>query len=282
MSGWPSIGRHWPGRPLPGRGYPRRVFAYRRHDVDGSVWHVRESLTTVPADAPTVVYVPGLGSGSYLLGHGARLAARAKVWIVDLPGFGRSRAARRPRRVGDWADLLAAWHHAVVGEPAGYIGSSFGSQVVADCAARHPETTSRLLLVAPTFDAAARRLGPQLWRWALTTAREPLGLGPKLLVSYLQSGPATPLRGFLTALSEPSEDAVARVSVPVLVVRGEHDRIVSPSWAHTLAARAPTGSAALVPGVSHTVDYSAPDALADLSIPFLCRQEALGWHGEAR
>lgn len=271
MISWAPIGRHWPGRGLPGSRMPRRAFAYRRHDVDGTVWHVRESLGVLPVGAPTVVLVPGLGSGSYLLRHGAQLATAAKVWIVDLPGFGRSRAPRKPQSVTEWAELLSGWHRTVLGRaPAGYAGSSFGCQVVAALASRHPEVVARMVLVGPTFDASARHLLPQLGRWALTTAREPMDLGSKLLVSYLQSGAGTPMRAFLTALHDPIEERLDGLGVPTLLVHGEYDRIVPSPWVAELARRLRSARVSLVPSVSHTVDYAAADELADLTVPFFC------------
>jgi pimeloyl-ACP methyl ester carboxylesterase len=224
-----------------------------------------------------VVLVPGLGSGSYLLAHGARLAAAAKVWIVDLPNFGRSRAPRRPATIPEWAGRLAQWHDAVVRVPAMYVGSSFGCQVVSALAAGRPDVVDRVVLVGPTFDAAARRLLPQLARWAVTTARERPSLGPKLLVSYLQSGPLTPMRAFFAALPDPTEERLRQVSAPVLIVRGEHDRIVPAEWAARLAATAPRARLAVVSGVSHAVDYAAPDELADLTLPFLTQPPTDGW-----
>jgi pimeloyl-ACP methyl ester carboxylesterase len=260
---------------LPGSRLPRRAFAFREQWVDDAHWHVRESLGELPPTAPHIVLVPGLGSGSYLLEHGAALAGQARVWIPDLPGFGRSRARRRINTVPGWADALARWHRAVLPGPAGYVGSSFGAQVVACLAARHPDLVRRAVLVGPTFDAAARRVVPQLARWLPTSAREPAGLGSKLLVSYLQSGVGTPLRGFRAGLRHPTERDVAEIRVPLLLVRGENDRIVPAAWVAELTERAPDGRAVLVPGVAHTVDYSAAEALAELTLPFFCADESI-------
>lgn len=273
LPSWGPIGRRWPGRRLPGKRLARRAFAYREIDIDGVQWHVRESLGELPAYAPTVVLIPGLGSGSYLFEHGARLARGAKVWIVDLPGFGRSRAPRQPQSIDEWAALLARWHEVVIGEPAGYVGSSFGCNVLAALAERYPSAVARMVLVGATFDASARALVPQLARWVITTARESPGLGPRLLVSYLQSGPGTPGRAFFIALHDPIEKRLAGLPVRTIFVRGERDRIVPAPWVARLAASMPHAEAIMIPGVSHTVDFAAPEALADVTVPFFTQAE---------
>jgi pimeloyl-ACP methyl ester carboxylesterase len=106
-------------------------------------------------------------------------------------------------------------------------------------------------------------------RWARTSVREPLGLSRKLAISYLQSGPGTPLRGFLAGLAHPTEHDVARIRVPLLLVRGEYDWICGPDWVSRLAAEATDVRMVVMPGAAHTVDYSAPAALAEITGPFL-------------
>jgi pimeloyl-ACP methyl ester carboxylesterase len=126
------------------------------------------------------------------------------------------------------------------------------------------------VLIGPTFDARARRVGTQLARWAPTSLREPPGLSSKLLVSYLQSGVGTPMRGFFAGLHHPIEDDVAAIAVPLLLVRGQHDRIAPAAWLAQLATCARDARSVVMPGGAHTVDYSAAAALAEVTVPFLC------------
>jgi pimeloyl-ACP methyl ester carboxylesterase len=244
-------------------------FECREHWVDGTRWFVRESLSEPSPDDPAVVLIAGLGEGTYLMPHARRLAERRRVVVPDLPGFGRSRAPARLRTVTEFADSLAAFLAARLPGPVDLVASSVGCQVVAALGARHPHLTRRLVLTGPTFDEQARSLPRILARWLATMWREPPQLGPMLVRSYVRSGVRTPVLTFRAALRDPIEHHMPRLAAPVLVVRGERDRIVPAEWAHRLAALAPHGQTAQIAGAAHTVDFAAPEELAHLTLRFL-------------
>src|SRR5436190_3003128 len=213
--------------------------------------------------------IAGLGEGSYLLPHGRRLAPHVYVLVPDMPGFGRSRATVRPQSVDAFAIELIAWLRKCVGQPVSLVGSSFGCQVAVAAAQRCPALVTRLVLNGPTFDATARNVSGQLRRWVATMWREPPMLGPLLLQSYVRSGIRAPLTGFRAGLEDRIEDRLADVQHPVLIVRGEHDRIAPAAWVDDLCSRLDTCASAVIPGAAHTVDYAAADKLADITLPFL-------------
>ncbi len=104
-----------------------------------------------------LVLVHGLGvSGRYLLPALTELARSTRVYVPDLPGFGRSARPTRPLDVPELSDWLGAWMRAVGLSRAVLMGHSFGCQVVVDFALRHPELVERLVLAAPTVDPRAR------------------------------------------------------------------------------------------------------------------------------
>ncbi len=79
--------------------------------VDGLEMHAKVSVAPdPPADAPTVVIVHGLGlSHRYLMPTAERLAPLARVFVPDLPGFGKSDKPERVLDVTELGDVLAAW-----------------------------------------------------------------------------------------------------------------------------------------------------------------------------
>jgi glycerol-3-phosphate dehydrogenase len=99
---------------------------------------------------PAMILVHGLG-GSCVnwLAVGSRLAERARVLALDLPGFGRTPPAGRAAGL---LDHQACVHHVLATLAAGpviLVGNSMGGLVAMLEAARHPEGVAGLVLVAP-------------------------------------------------------------------------------------------------------------------------------------
>jgi pimeloyl-ACP methyl ester carboxylesterase len=74
---------------------------------------------------------------------------------------------------------------------------------------------------------------------------------------------------FSYAVADRVEEKLRDVHAPTLVVRGERDPIAPQRWVDEFTARLPRGRMAVVPGAAHTVNYMAPNALADLVREFL-------------
>lgn len=55
----------------------------------------------------------------------------------------------------------------------------------------------------------------------------------------------------------------------MLVVRGSLDPICNEAWAEEVARLAPRGRLVLIPGVAHTLCYTAPMDLAGVCRPFI-------------
>lgn len=82
------------------------------------------------------------------------------------------------------------------------------------------------------------------------------------------------IRTLRAALADPFLDNLGRVVVPTLVIRGQWDRVAPQRWAEEAGGRLRSARVVVVPGVAHTVVYSAPSELAGLVAEF-----AGGGHG---
>jgi pimeloyl-ACP methyl ester carboxylesterase len=198
-----------------------------------------------------------------------RLGASHPTYVPDLPGFGRSSRPAHALRVPEQADVLAAWMRAGGPRRAALLGNSMGCQVLVDLAVRHPEHVDRLLLVSPTMDPDAGGLLGTAMRAALDALREPASLLPIIAVDYLTAGPLRFLRTFRDALLDPMEEKLRRVGVPVLAVSGGLDPIAPPRWAERVCRLAPAGRLVVLPRAAHAINYSHPDELARVVLPFL-------------
>ena len=188
------------------------------------------------AGDPVFVLIHGIGMGrSVFADLVAHLDDGAEVIAIDLPGYGEAPEPPRILTVERTADLVAAYVRSEVGDPVVVVGHSMGAQVALEVAARHPELVSRLVLIGPTVDPAARTARKQIARLLHDIAVE----SPKVIAigarEYVRAGPH--LRGkFRAMLANRPEAVLSRVEAPTLVLRGEDDVVVSREWCRRIAA----------------------------------------------
>ncbi len=130
-------------------------------DLGGPVHHVDFGG---PEHGPRIVLVHGLGGSHLNWALAARgLAERARVWALDLPGFGRSEPGTRSAAIRANVAALERFVREVVGAPAILVGNSMGGMISIQLAARAPDAISGLVLVDPALPMARPlRLDPMV------------------------------------------------------------------------------------------------------------------------
>jgi pimeloyl-ACP methyl ester carboxylesterase len=188
----------------------------------------------------------------------------AAASAVELPGIGASSTHDLPRTVAAMADVLAAWLHTTGRAPTTLVGNSMGTQIVTDCAIRHPELVDRLVLVGPTVDRDGRNLPEQAAKLLLDATRE----RPSLVATVATDALLTSRRAVWTyvaaALRHRLEQRIGLPQVPILIVRGERDPMVPRDWCERLVARSQRGRLVEVAGAAHGTHHGRPEAVADL------------------
>ena len=231
--------------------------------------HARVSRFPDPAKPP-VVLVHGLGvSSRYLVPTAVRLADDYRMFVPDLPGFGRSERPRHILDVSGLADALESWMDAAGLPNAALLGNSLGCQVIVDLAVRRPERVERAVLVGPTMDAHARSATVQVGRLILDSIREPPTTTLLVFFDHLTCGPVRLLRTFGAGLRDRVEDKLPRMRCPTLVVRGTHDPIAPRPWVEEVARRLPHGRLIELVGAPHAANCSTPLELVRVVRPFL-------------
>ena len=230
---------------------------------------VRSSQVFVTAtgrlDAPPIVLVHGIGSSSaYFTRLVLELARRWRVVAIDLPGFGRSPTGPRILTVREHAEVLARFLREQDLTGVVLLGHSLGAQVVAELLSTEPGDVRCAVLLAPTTDDAARNRFSQARRLAWDTLGEPLNLKFVQLFAAAACGARVWWRTSRFMLDEHIEDALEQVRVPVLLVRGERDRLASAAWPRRLSAACRGSAVAEVPGAGHVVHWSHPAEVARL------------------
>lgn len=242
---------------------PKRVqFAKRWDTVRG--WRMFSRNCVGDPNAPAVVLVHGLSmSGLYMLPTARRLAQDFRVYIPDLPGYGRSQKPPDSLNIVELADILAAWMDALEIGPAVMVGNSLGCNFIAALNDRAPSRITHAVLVGPYPDPTSRTYARTIKRGFLQLFFEPPDFLPVALMDYIAHGFKRTFQTLDHAFDDTFEDRLTRMQVPALVVRGQRDRITSAAWAEASARVLPQGRFVTIPGGGHVVNYDSAGKLVE-------------------
>lgn len=256
--------------------------------TDGARIHYR--VQGEKTAAPAVVFLNGfLQTALYWTLHARRLQHSRVVLTYDARGQGESgTGAEAPTWETHVSDLRALLERAGI-ERAVLVGLSMGACTAAAFAAAHPSKTAGCVLCS-IGSGFARTGRPERWRGMLEAGgleglasglmEDVFGSGFRRLAprqrkwfveGIVQRNRAEAVGEQLRALEDywPVTDHALRLrTVPVRVVRGENDRLVTPGEAVALAAAAGTG-VTTVPGAGHSFPAENPDGFASVLDPFL-------------
>ncbi len=189
---------------------------------------------------PDLVLLHGWGmNGAVWHGIVPALAARYRVHLVDLPGFGNSPLAGEVEYSLPW---LAEQVAAILPERCHLLGWSLGGLVASQLALNHPERLHSLITVAssPCFMAQGE--------WP--------GIAPKVLT------------GFNQMLVGDFKQTIERF-LAIQAMGSEHARDDIRQLRHWLAERPAPQLAALEAGLGLLADVDLRDELAQLNLPCL-------------
>jgi pimeloyl-ACP methyl ester carboxylesterase len=258
--GWTHAGKH--------RVYVRVPTALKERSLNGGPSSNGNGASPELETTP-IVLVHGLSSSRALKPVIRALGKQRPVFAPDLPGFGMSDQPVRPLGVSGLADALRRWLLDNGLAPAVVIGFSFGCQIAADLAARHPELVERLALVGPTFDPEARTPSRLAMRWARNAHRASPRLAPAVVHDVIDAGPWRSVRTLQRALEDPFEEKLGDIEAPTLVIRPENDHLAPESWTKRVARLIPDAELVVLPKAAHTIGPRAAPRLAALLGPFL-------------
>ncbi|MGL4553204.1 MAG: alpha/beta fold hydrolase [Gemmataceae bacterium] len=218
---------------------------------------------------PPFVYLhSSLGESVRWLPFHDAWAKRFAVYAPLHPGFGTSGGFDGMRNIDDMAFALVELFDALGIEQAVVGGVSLGGWIAAEFAARWPERVGRLWLSgAPGLWVPEQPL-PDLFRYLTQPAmmREMLFHDPRgpMATMIVQDDPDDERRMFgyqaMTVLARmvwerPYSPKLAarlhRVKCPVLLLWGEHDRLVPPAYGREYAKHLPQARWETLPGCGH-------------------------------
>jgi 2-hydroxy-6-oxonona-2,4-dienedioate hydrolase len=242
----------------------RRVWT----DTAAGTMHARVGGDRGPG--PPVVLVHGMIiSSRYMVPTAVELAPLCPVYAVDLPGYGDSVKPDGILSLTELADALAGWMDAMQFPAAHLVANSFGCQVLAEFALHHVERVDRLVFQGPTVDPSARSMRQQLARLLRNSSSEAPGLGWITIIDYVKAGLRRIRATIRMAIEDRIEAKLPRIAAPTLVVRGGKDPLVPQAWAEEVVRLLPRGELRVLPGLGHTINYTAPKEFVATMRPFL-------------
>jgi pimeloyl-ACP methyl ester carboxylesterase len=238
--------------------------------VDGLPVHMKVATGYAPPGRPPLVLVHGLGlSHRYMMPVAECLAPAFDTYVPDLPGFGDSAHPPRLLDMPGLAEALFGWMNAVGLGRVSLLGNPQACQIIADLAMRHPDRVERCVLQGATTPPDERGWLRQFIRWRQNNCYNPPDLGPPTWSDYRRAGYLRVLRTFRLGLFDRIEDKLPHITAPTLIVRGQYDPICRDAWAVDMSRLLPDGSLVLIPGVAHTLVFTAPEQLAMVTRQFL-------------
>lgn len=221
-----------------------------------------------PAIGPQFVLVHGIGVASrYYVPLARILAESAGVHVMELPGFGGAPNPESPLSVQDLAAVVNDYVRSAELDQPVLVGHSMGGQVVVEAASQGPGLFPVVVAMGCVVDPRARTALQQGLRLLQDCLRETLSANWTVLCEYARTGPRWYLRTLPSMLGYRTEETVAQLSTPLLVLRGARDPIAGHEWAEQLRRLAPTGRLVEVPAAAHVVMYTHPQQVAAHILP---------------
>ncbi|WP_396643170.1 alpha/beta fold hydrolase [Microbacterium sp.] len=246
-------------------------------DIDGGRFRAYSSIAPrtggshFDADLP-VVLIHGIGmSQRYFVRLHDEFARTRDVHSIDLPGFGRFGRPREPFEQERMARALAEVLVQLNVPRAVLVGHSMGAQWVVELARQRPDLAAGVVLIGPVADDEHRTLRAQSVALALDTLGELPLVNSIVFADYIRCGMPWYLTQLRHMMAYPTEERVAELSAPVLVLRGGNDPVAGLEWCRRLRDRARDGSLVNVPGHRHVVQFAGARAVASAIDAFLAQ-----------
>jgi len=230
------------------------------------------------------VYYQKLGEGKdFIMLHGWKqdvstfhkvaeeLKKHFTLWLIDLPGFGRSENPKKDFRVSDYADIVAEFIKFNKIEKPVLLGHSVGGRIGIVLASKYPEVLSKLILedsagIQPKRDLAKfimypfvkafKYLIPNLFNLKTKIRHK---FYRNLESDYLTAGA---LKGTLTnILREDLISELSNVKTPTLIVWGSDDPNLesSPENARIMYKKIPFSKLEFIEGAGHFPHLTHPE-----------------------
>jgi pimeloyl-ACP methyl ester carboxylesterase len=217
-------------------------------------------------DGEPLILIPGFASGASLWSRQiGPLARHFRVISFDPRGVAQSHnpsdKPARPQTIGLLADDVAELLQFLGIARAHVVGVSFGGFVAQEFALRYPQMMRKLVLCCTSFGGPNHVVpAPEI----MTEIMQPRAAGDVSEDMYRVQLQA--------AITFNTEDRLAAINCPTLIVSGDADVIVPVQNSHNLASHIPNAELSLVSGGSHTFFVEQADEFNHVVTQWLLRK----------
>jgi pimeloyl-ACP methyl ester carboxylesterase len=222
-----------------------------------------------------LVLIHGYGTSGYVWQRVLPyLGQRYQLFVLDLPGYGRS-AAPRSWQLRAIAPVIKEWLHSLHLSPVALMGHSMGGAIAIHLIALAPEAVRKLVLVNaaglplqtsfPTLAlrAAYSMIQPGNGRYPLQMVRD--AVQPRFRVLWQTSQEM--LRSDLRV-------ELASITAPTLIIWGERDALLPITLGCALNAALPQATFISLPGCGHRPMLAQPERFSQIVLDFLQADDA--------
>jgi len=220
-------------------------------------------------DPLVVIHGGGDGASSWLESI-SPLCENYRVYVPDLPGFGRSQQMGEKQGISEYVDFVDKFSGSLGLESFHLVGHSIGGSIALRYALKFPHKIGKLVLVGSIFLGRemalwVRFLSHRIFRYTLGAAVRAVFRAVKWLVCLVYapfkhfdyfSSARMELGESISAFKEQTTVMVNRLSelmMPTLLVWGARDFVVPVRYAYAAAEVIPDCQLRVFPGCGHTV-----------------------------
>lgn len=262
-------------------------------DIDGYEVHYLDQ-----GAGPAVVLIHGFGGHTYSYRHLIPVFARDhRVIAVDLKGYGYSeRNAHAGLSLTAHVSMLKSLLDKLGIARATFVGHSMGGGVAQRFAVAHPEMVDALVLAASvdggersgrpilTPGALVRLVVPVLAKFAASRMLQGSFYDPARLTNDVRDEYMRPIRikgsmdGLIAIMRDGADDSpvdIGKITRPVLLLYGAHDKLVPPSVGQEIQRRIPHARMVVVERAGHLLLEEQPEKCASAILDFLQEMTAV-------
>lgn len=276
MLSWLGLGSHLAAAQLPGAAAqfkPIKVQAPDGVSLAAQEWG--------NPDGPEILFIHGFSQShlSWSRQFGSELAKSFRIITYDIRGHGNSDKPLDPLYYRDhkrWADELKAVMEGAKLKKPTLVGWSYGARIIAEYLMEYGDKNIAGINFVGAFTKVARDILGPATPAVLKMASEELSeniastlsflrfctaksLAPEeieVMLAYNMVVPAK-IRGYLLGRPAPYEDALRKITVPVLISHGNEDHVALVPIAHYTANVVSHGQLSIYDGVGHMPFWEA-------------------------
>jgi pimeloyl-ACP methyl ester carboxylesterase len=228
---------------------------------------------TTYGSGPPLVMVHGLaGSQRWWRRNTKALSKHFKVYLIDLPGFGR-RGAVRP--LAELAASLPAWLEWAGLDCVRLVGHSMGGYIALHLAATTPERVAQLALINSVGMPVETSVPQMVRRLLLSAPHGSPTFIPTILTDGVRAGIPALLRLTAEIVKVDARPLLRAIQAPTLVLWGTRDILLPPRMGMQMARHIPNATFQFVPRAGHNAMADRPTMVNRYLLDFF-QQETQG------